>query len=104
LADPTQHPWPAGTRRLRVHDVQIDLRYRRVIRPDQEAELPQRMFELLLVFLAEPQVLHNRSELFARVWPGVIVEDANLSQSVWMLRKALGESSIASTGEGGSNT
>lgn len=92
LADPTQHPWPAGTRRLRVHDVQIDLRYRRVIRPDQEAELPQRMFELLLVFLAEPQVLHSRSELFARVWPGVIVEDANLSQSVWMLRKALGES------------
>jgi DNA-binding winged helix-turn-helix (wHTH) protein len=75
-----------------VHDVQIDLRYRRVIRPDQEAELPQRMFDLLLVFLAEPQVLHNRAELFARVWPGVIVEDANLSQSVWMLRKALGES------------
>ncbi|HEU0307574.1 MAG TPA: winged helix-turn-helix domain-containing protein, partial [Lysobacter sp.] len=75
-----------------MHDVQIDLRYRRVIRPDQEAELPQRMFDLLLVFLAEPQVLHNRAELFARVWPGVIVEDANLSQSVWMLRKALGES------------
>lgn len=75
-----------------MHDVQIDLRYRRVIRPDQEAELPQRMFELLLVFLAEPQVLHSRADLFARVWPGVIVEDANLSQSVWMLRKALGES------------
>jgi DNA-binding winged helix-turn-helix (wHTH) protein len=75
-----------------VHDVQVDLRYRRVIRPDQEAELPQRMFDLLLVFLAQPQVLHTRAELFARVWPGVIVEDANLSQSVWMLRKALGES------------
>ena len=92
MSDPTQHRWPAGTRRLQVHDVQIDLRYRRVIRPDQEAELPQRMFELLLVFLAEPQVLHSRAELFARVWPGVIVEDANLSQSIWMLRKALGES------------
>ena len=75
-----------------MHDVQIDLRFRRVIRPDQEAELPQRMFDLLLVFLAEPQVLHSRADLFARVWPGVIVEDANLSQSVWMLRKALGES------------
>ncbi|GAB3099190.1 hypothetical protein GCM10027159_21540 [Lysobacter terrae] len=74
-----------------MHDVLIDLRYRRVIRPDQEAELPQRMFDLLLVFLAEPQVLHTRAELFSRVWPGVIVEDANLSQSVWMLRKALGE-------------
>lgn len=91
MAEPTQHPWPAGTRRLRVHDVLIDLRYRRVMRPDQESELPQRMFDLFLVFLAEPQMLHSRSELFARVWPGVIVEDANLSQSVWMLRKALGE-------------
>lgn len=75
-----------------MHDIQVDLRFRRVIRPDHEAELPQRMFELLLVFLAEPQVLHSRADLFARVWPGVIVEDANLSQSVWMLRKALGES------------
>ena len=92
MSEPTQHPWPAGTRRLQVHDVQVDLRYRRVIRPEQDAELPQRMFDLLLVFLAEPQVLHSRSDLFARVWPGVIVEDANLSQSIWMLRKALGES------------
>src|SRR5688572_25748078 len=92
LAEPIHLSWPAGTRLLQVDDVQIDLRYRRVIRPDQEAELPQRMFDLLLVFLAEPQVLHSRSDLFARVWPGVIVEDANLSQSVWMLRKALGES------------
>lgn len=92
MSDPTKHSWPAGTRRLRVHDVVIDLRYRRVIRPDHEAELPHRMFDLLLVFLSEPQVLHSRAELFARVWPGVIVEDANLSQSIWMLRKALGES------------
>lgn len=70
----------------------MDLRYRRVSHADGETELPQRMFELLLVFLAEPQVLHTRAALFQRVWPGVIVEDANLSQSVWMLRKALGES------------
>ena len=72
--------------------MQVDLRYRRVVRPEQDAELPQRMFDLLLLFLAEPHVLHSRADLFARVWPGVIVEDANLSQSVWMLRKALGES------------
>lgn len=91
MSEPTQHPWPPGTRRLQVHDIRVDLRYRRVIRGDQESELPQRMFDLLLVFLAEPHVLHNRADLFARVWPGVIVEDANLSQSVWMLRKALGD-------------
>src|SRR5688572_26824619 len=92
LAEPIHLTWPAGTRLLQVDDVQIDLRYRRVVRPEQDAELPQRMFDLLLLFLAEPHVLHSRADLFARVWPGVIVEDANLSQSVWMLRKALGES------------
>ena len=82
---------PPGASQWRVGDLRIDLRYRRVIRPDQEVELPQRMFDLLLVFLSEPETLHTRSALFDRVWPGVIVEDANLSQSVWMLRKALGE-------------
>ena len=92
MAEPLHPTWPAGTRLLQVDDVQVDLRYRRVVRPDQETELPQRMFDLLLLFLAEPHVLHSRADLFTRVWPGVIVEDANLSQSVWMLRKALGES------------
>ena len=77
---------------LSVGDVHIDLRYRRVMRPDGHSELPQRMFDLLQVFLAEPGVLHTRDALFERVWPGVVVEDSNLSQSVWMLRKALGES------------
>jgi len=84
-------PVPGDGAILVVGDVRIDLRYRRVMRPDGHAELPQRMFDLLLVFLAEPGVLHTRDALFERVWPGVVVEDSNLSQSVWMLRKALGE-------------
>ncbi|GAB3731469.1 hypothetical protein GCM10028862_11540 [Luteimonas pelagia] len=76
--------------RLQVGDLVVDLRYRRVIRPDGQSELPQRMFDLLQLFLEEPHVLHGRADLFRRLWPGVVVEDANLSQSVWMLRKALG--------------
>jgi DNA-binding winged helix-turn-helix (wHTH) protein len=75
---------------LQVGDVQVDLRYRRVLRGGEAIELPQRMFDLLLLFLAEPHVLHTRADLFRRIWPGLVVEDANLSQSVWMLRKALG--------------
>ncbi len=89
MTDPSA-VWPTGTRHLRIGDVRIDLCYRRVLRPDTEVELPHRMFELLLLFAAEPHVLHMRADLFRRVWPGVIVEDANLSQSVWMLRRALG--------------
>lgn len=87
----TPSPVPGDGAILVVGDVRIDLRYRRVMRPDGHSELPQRMFDLLRVFLAEPGVLHTRDTLFERVWPGVVVEDSNLSQSVWMLRKALGE-------------
>lgn len=86
----TTQTWPPGTRQLRVGDLLVDLRYRHVTGPEGTVELPLRMFELLLLFLAEPHVLHTRAALFERVWPTVIVEDANLSQSIWMLRKALG--------------
>ncbi len=82
--------WSSRIGRLEIGEVQLDLRYRCVSHPDGNVELPQRMFDLLLLFAAEPGVLHTRRDLFRRVWSGVVVEDGNLSQSVWMLRKALG--------------
>ena len=89
-AQPPPSPWPPGTPRLRVGDVLVDLRYRQVRHGESVTELPQRMFDLLQVFLAEPHALHTRTDLFERVWGDLVVEDANLSQCVWMLRKALG--------------
>lgn len=85
------HPWPKHARQLKVDDLVVDLRYRVLRAPGHEVELPARMFGLLQVFLAQPHVLHSRESLFERAWPGVIVEDANLSHAVWILRKALGE-------------
>ena len=84
-------PWPRDARYLQIGDLLVDLHCRRVLHAGAEIELPQRIFDLLLLLLAEPHALHSRSELFERLWPGVIVEDANLSQSVWLLRRALGE-------------
>lgn len=83
--------WPAGTRLLRVADVIIDLSCRELERDSGTVELQQRVFDLLLVMLREPYVLHTRAALFGQVWPGVVVEDASLSQAVWMLRRALGD-------------
>lgn len=73
-----------------MDDLTIDLWYRQLASPGQTVELPQRVFDLLLLFLARPHTLHTRAALLERIWPGVVVEDANLSQSIWMLRKALG--------------
>jgi DNA-binding winged helix-turn-helix (wHTH) protein len=85
-------PWPQDTRYLRIGDLIVDLRYRRVRADDTDVELPQRVFDLFLLLLAEPHALHSRSDLFQRLWPGLVVEDANLTQSMWLLRRALGES------------
>lgn len=85
-------PWPPQTRYLRIGDLVVDLRYRRVRTGDTEADLPQRVFDLFLLLLAEPHALHSRTDLFQRLWPGLVVEDANLTQSMWLLRRALGES------------
>lgn len=81
----------SGVRQVRIGDVVIDPARRRVERTDGATELPQRPFDLLCLFLAEPRTLHTRKDLFRRIWKGVVVEDANLSQSVWVLRRALGE-------------
>ena len=84
-------PWPRDAVYLQLDDLIVDLRFRRVIDSGKSIELPQRIFELLLLFLCEPNKLHTRNELFDRLWAGMIVEDTNLSQSIWLLRKALGE-------------
>lgn len=85
-------PWPPDAKYLRIGDVCLDLRYRHVLRDGESIELQQRIFDLLLLFIAEPHKLHTRADLFDRLWPKLIVDDANLTQSVWLLRKALGES------------
>ncbi|WP_363800155.1 winged helix-turn-helix domain-containing protein [Lysobacter firmicutimachus] len=84
-------PWPAEARYLQLVDVTVDLRFRRLILADRSLELPQRVFDLMLLFLGEPHKLHTRATLFDRLWAGTVVEDTNLSQNVWLLRKALGE-------------
>jgi cellulose synthase operon protein C len=82
--------WPSDIVRLKIDDLVVDIRLRRIVYPDGEVDLPQRVFDLLLVFMAAPGVLHSRTELFESVWSGVIVEDASVTQTVWMLRRALG--------------
>lgn len=90
MAELTGPAWPASAQRLRVGEIEIDLRYRSVQRDGATHELNPRCFDLLLLFLREPRILHTRETIFRKVWPGVIVEDANLSSSVWMLRRAFG--------------
>ena len=48
-------------------------------------------FRILLLLLRRAGRIATREELIAAVWPDVWVEEANLTQNIFLLRKALGD-------------
>ena len=65
---------------------------RRTLRKGNLAvHLTPKEFEILHYLLENPDRVVSREELLAKLWPGVVVEEANLTQNVFLLRKALGE-------------
>lgn len=61
----------------------------------QPAEVGARAFDLLLCLLANRERVMTKSELLDQVWPGLVVEENNLSVQVSALRKLLGPHAIA---------
>ncbi|HJU39977.1 MAG TPA: winged helix-turn-helix domain-containing protein, partial [Tahibacter sp.] len=82
--------WTPDVQRLRLGDIEIDLRYRSVHRGGTSYELNQRCFDLLVLFLREPGVLQTREAIFRQVWSGAVVEDASLTNCIWLMRRAFG--------------
>jgi eukaryotic-like serine/threonine-protein kinase len=50
------------------------------------------VFETLLVLVQHSEEVVSKDDLLKTVWPDSFVEESNLSQSIFLLRKALGES------------
>lgn len=57
--------------------------------------LGSRAFDLLLCLLEHRDQLVTREQIFAAVWPGLVVEENNLTVQVSALRKVLGAQSVA---------
>ena len=66
------------------------LRQRQLIADGVPIELGTRAFDVLLVLLEADGSLVTKDELLGRVWPGIVVSEANLKVQVSALRKALG--------------
>jgi DNA-binding winged helix-turn-helix (wHTH) protein/TolB-like protein/Tfp pilus assembly protein PilF len=71
----------------------LDPLRRRLRRAGDEGlvELTPRVFDALLFFVERPGQLLERETLFQALWPGLVVEDNNLSQVLVALRRALGD-------------
>ncbi len=64
----------------------------RVLRSDgSELGLTPRLFAALRLFVENPDVLLDKDTLMRALWPGLVVEENNLSQTISALRRALGD-------------
>jgi TolB-like protein len=67
---------------------------RRVLANGVPVALGARAFDLLLALIEHRERVVGKDELLARVWPGVVVEENNLTVQISSLRKVLGNAAI----------
>jgi DNA-binding winged helix-turn-helix (wHTH) protein/tetratricopeptide (TPR) repeat protein len=67
----------------------LDAEQRLVRRDGTKIALPPKAFDLLLYMVRNPLRLLTKEELLRAVWPDSFVEEGNLSQNIFLLRKAL---------------
>ena len=81
-----------ASERLAFGDFTLQRSQQRVLRGDgSELALTPRLFSALLLFVDNPDTLLDKETLMHTLWPGLVVEENNLSQTVSSLRRALGD-------------
>lgn len=73
-------------------DFVLERSQQRVLRQDgSELPLTPRLFSALLLFVENADGLLEKDALMRALWPGLVVEENNLSQTISSLRRALGD-------------
>ena len=80
----TRHLYEFGPYRL-------DPNERKLLRNNEIVELPPKAFDTLVLMVRNSGHLMEKDELIRTLWPDSFVEEGSLSNSVFLLRKALGE-------------
>jgi predicted ATPase/DNA-binding winged helix-turn-helix (wHTH) protein len=79
----------------RFGNVEVHGLQRRLIVGGQSVALGSRAFDLLITLIERRGELVTKNELLDAVWPGLVVEENNLSVHISTLRKILGSGTIA---------
>ena len=76
---------------LDIAGFHLDIAARRLTAPDGSAvALKSKVFDTLVYLATHPGVVLDKHDILAAVWPGVVVEENSLNQTVSLLRKAFG--------------
>src|SRR5277367_492378 len=80
---------PSPNSVYRFGEFELRVRARAVLRQGVGVPLPSKTFEVLLYLVANSGRVVTKDELLKGVWPDSFVEESNLTQHVFRLRKAL---------------
>lgn len=69
----------------------VDPEKETLLRAGEAVALTPKTFQILLVLIRNSKEVVTKDELMKAVWPDTFVEESNLTRSIFMLRKALGE-------------
>jgi len=69
----------------------LDPSERQLLRAGQVMPLTPKVFDTLLLFVENSNLLLTKDEMLGRLWPDSFVEESNLAQNVSMLRRELGD-------------
>ncbi len=69
----------------------LDSRARTVVRSGEPVPMTAKVFDMLLLLIQHRGQVVTKEQFFKAIWPGAVVEESNLSQNVFLLRKLLGE-------------
>jgi DNA-binding winged helix-turn-helix (wHTH) protein/Flp pilus assembly protein TadD len=62
-----------------------------LLRENQPVALTPKAFETLLILVRHSREVVSKDDLMKAVWPDAFVEEANLAQNIFLLRRALGD-------------
>jgi DNA-binding winged helix-turn-helix (wHTH) protein len=69
----------------------LDVEARLLIRQEEPIPLTPKLFETLLVLVQAQGKIVEREQLLQAVWQDSYIEDGNISSTIYLLRKALGD-------------
>src|SRR4051812_31177007 len=84
MSSQQRHLYEFGPYQLLPHE-------RRLLRDGEPVQLTPKAFETLVALVRRAGHLAEKDELLKAVWPDSFVEESNLAQNVFALRRALGE-------------
>src|SRR5947208_15569700 len=69
----------------------LDVAGRSLKRGDVPIAMTPKLFDMLVMLVESAGNTVPKNEFLSRIWPDTVVEEANLTQSIFLLRKLLGE-------------